>query len=200
VQRLMTLMGLQAIYPKRRTTIPAEGHKVYPYLLRNLTITRPNQVWSTDITYIPMQHGFMYLVAIIDWYSRYVLAWQLSNTLDSTFCLEALERALTQGCPDIFNTDQGAQFTAQAFIARLEAAQIRISMDGCGRALDNVFVERLWRSVKYECVYLNDYETVLQLERSLYSYFMFYNGERPHQSLSYRTPADVHFADLAGSL
>jgi putative transposase len=195
----MALMGLQAIYPKRRTTIPAAGPKVYPYLLRNLAITRPNQVWSTDITYIPMQHGFMYLTAIIDWYSRYVLAWQLSNTLDSSFCMEALEHALTQGRPDIFNTDQGAQFTAQAFTSRLEADEIRISMDGRGRALDNIFVERLWRSVKYECVYLNDYETVLQLEMGLQNYFMFYNDERPHQSLSYRTPAEVHLAAQAGS-
>jgi len=168
VQRLMTLMGLQAIYPKPRTTIPAAGHKVYPYLLRDLVITRPNQVWSTDITYIPMQRGFMYLVAIIDWYSRYVLAWQLSNTLDGTFCLEALEHALTKGRPDIFNTDQGAQFTAHAFTSRLEADEIRISMDGRGRALDNIFIERLWRSVKYECVYLNDYDTVLQLESNCY--------------------------------
>jgi putative transposase len=199
VRRLMALMGLQAIYPKRRTTIPAAGHRVYPYLLRNLAITRPNQVWSTDITYIPMQHGFMYLTAIIDWYSRYVLAWQLSNTLDRSFCMEALEHALTQGRPDIFNTDQGAQFTAQAFTSRLEADEIRISMDGRGRALDNIFVERLWRSVKYECVYLNDYETVLQLEMGLQNYFMFYNDERPHQSLSYRTPAEVHLAAQAGS-
>ena len=194
VQRLMRQMGLQAIYPKRRTTVPAEGHKVYPYLLRNLTIRRPNQVWSTDITYIPMQRGFMYLVAIMDWYSRYVITWQLSNTLDGRFCLDALEQALARGCPDIFNTDQGAQFTAQAFTLRLEAADIRISMDGRGRALDNVFIERLWRSVKYECVYLHEYETVMQLERSLTDYFTFYNHERPHQSLSYHTPAEVHFA------
>jgi putative transposase len=196
VQRLMRKMGLQAIYPKRRTTVPAQGHKVYPYLLRNLTITRPNQVWSTDITYIPMQRGFMYLVAIMDWYSRYVITWQLSNTLDGRFCLDALEQALAQGCPDIFNTDQGAQFTAQAFTSCLEAADIRISMDGRGRAFDNIFIERLWRSVKYECVYLHEYETVMQLERSLTDYFTLYNHERPHQSLSYHTPAEVHFAGL----
>ena len=194
VQRLMRKMGLQAIYPKRRTTVAAAGHKVYPYLLRNLAITRPNQVWSTDITYIPMLHGFMYLVAVIDWYSRYVLAWQLSNTLDGLFCLDALERALTQGSPDIFNTDQGAQFTALAFTARLQAAGIRISMDGRGRALDNIFVERLWRSVKYEHVYLFEYELVSELEKGLREYFTFYNHERPHQSLSYQTPAEVHFA------
>jgi len=193
VQRLMGLMGLQAIYPKKRTTIPAEGHKIYPYLLRNLPIRRPNQVWSTDITYIPMQRGFMYLAAVIDWYSRYVLAWQLSNTMDGLFCLDVLEQALALGQPDIFNTDQGAQFTAPAFTTRLEAAEIRISMDSRGRALDNVFVERLWRSVKYEHVYLHDYVTGLELEKGLERYFMFYNTERPHQSLKYRTPAAVHF-------
>jgi len=148
----MQRMGLQAIYPKPRTSIAAKGHKVYPYLLRNLAITRPNQVWSTDITYIRMLRGFMYLVAIIDWYSRYVVAWQLSNTLDGRFCLDTLDLALAQGKPDIFNTDQGAQFTALDFTARLEEAGIRISMDGRGRALDNVFVERLWRTVKYEHV------------------------------------------------
>jgi len=194
VRRLMRLMDLQAIYPKRRTTIAAAGHKVYPYLLRNLAITRPNQVWSADITYIPMLHGFMYLVAIIDWYSRYVVAWQLSNTLDGLFCLDVLERALTYGQPDIFNTDQGAQFTAVAFTSSLETAGICISMDGLGRALDNVFVERLWRSVKYEHVYLYAYETVIQLEKGLCEYFRFYNHERPHQSLSYQAPAEVHFA------
>lgn len=192
VQRLLTLMGLQAVYPKRRTTVPAEGHKIYPYLLRNLALTRPNQVWSADITYLPMVRGFMYLVAVLDWYSRYVLAWQLSNTLDGLFCLETLELALAQGQPDIFNTDQGAQFTAQAFTARLEAASIRISMDGRGRALDNVFVERLWRSVKYEHVYLHEYATVPELEQGLRQYFTFYNQERPHQSLAYRTPVEVH--------
>jgi transposase InsO family protein len=143
-------MGLQAIYPQSRTTVAAPGHKIYPYLLRNLNITHPNQVWSSDITYIPMQRGFMYLVAIIDWYSRYVLAWQLSNTLDGRFCLQALAQSLTHSTPEIFNTDQGAQFTAQAFTERLEDANVRVSMDGWGRALDNVFVERLWRSVKYE--------------------------------------------------
>jgi putative transposase len=194
VRRLMQKMGLQAIYPKRRTSIAAKGHKVYPYLLRNLAITRPNQVWSTDITYIRMLRGFMYLVAIMDWHSRYVLAWQLSNTLDGLFCLDALDLALAQGQPDIFNTDQGVQFTAQAFTSRLEAAGIRISMDGRGRALDNVFVERLWRTVKYEHVYLHEYTSVPELEKGLEQYFMFYNHERLHQSLSYQTPAEVHFA------
>jgi putative transposase len=194
VRRLMRTMGLQAIYPKRRTSKAARGHKVYPYLLRKRRITRPNQVWSADITYIPMLRGFMYLVAVIDWYSRYVLAWQLSNTLDGRFCLEALERALAQGQPDIFNTDQGAQFTALAFTSRLEAAGIRISMDGRGRALDNVFVERLWRTVKYEHVYLHEYERVPELEKGLHEYFSFYNHERLHQSLSYQTPVEVHLA------
>lgn len=194
VQRLMQKMGLQAIYPQRRTSMAAQGHKVYPYLLRNQAITRPNQVWSADITYIPMLRGFMYLVATMDWYSRYVLAWQLSNTLDGLFCLDALDLALAQGKPDIFNTDQGAQFTALAFTSRLEATGIRISMDGRGRALDNVFVERLWRSVKYEHVYLYEYALVPELEKGLEQYFTFYNHERPHQSLSYQTPAEVHYA------
>jgi len=200
VQRLMGKMGLQAIYPKRRTSIAAAGHKIYPYLLRNLAITRPNQVWSTDITYIPMSRGFMYLAAIIDWYSRYVITWQLSNTLDGRFCLEALDRALAQGQPDIFNTDQGAQFTALAFTSRLEGAGIRVSMDGRGRALDNIFVERLWRSVKYEDVYLHEYTTVPELEKGLERYFEFYNDERPHQSLSYQVPAEVHFAGLTAGV
>jgi len=197
VRRLMQKMGLQAIYPKRRTSIAAKGHKVYPYLLRNLAITRPNQVWSTDITYIRMLRGFMYLVAIMDWHSRYVLAWQLSNTLDGLFCLDALDFALAQGKPDIFNTDQGVQFTAQSFTSRLEAAGIRISMDGRGRALDNVFVERLWRTVKYEHVYLHEYASVPELEKGLEQYFTFYNHERLHQSLSYQPPAEVHFAGVS---
>lgn len=194
VQRLMQKMGLQAIYPKRRTTITAQGHKVYPYLLRNLSITRPNQVWSSDITYIRMLHGFMYLVAVIDWHSRYVLAWQLSNTLDGLFCQDVLDLALAQGTPEIFNTDQGVQFTAEGFTSRLEGAGVRISMDGRGRALDNVFVERLWRTVKYEHVYLHEYTSVLELEKSLEQYFAFYNHERLHQSLSYQPPVEVHFA------
>ena len=194
IRRLMRLMGLQAIYPKPRTSTPAPGHRKYPYLLRGLKITRPGQVWSTDITYVPMQHGFMYLVAIIDWFSRYVLAWQLSNTLDGLFCRVALRQALEQGTPEIFNTDQGAQFTALEFTDVLENADIRISMDGRGRALDNVFVERLWRTVKYENIYLRDYGSVPELDTGLHIYFQFYNHERLHQSLDYRTPAEVHFA------
>lgn len=197
VQRLMQKMGLQAIYPKPRTSKAAKGHKVYPYLLRNLAITRPNQVWSADITYIRMLHGFMYLAAIIDWNSRYVVAWQLSNTLDGRFCLDTLDLALEQGQPEIFNTDQGAQFTALPFTSRLKDASIRISMDGRGRALDNVFVERLWRTVKYEHVYLHEYAFVPELEKGLGEYFAFYNQERLHQSLSYRPPAEVHFASLS---
>jgi len=189
VQRLMRVMGLEAIYPKRRTTRPAKGHKIYPYLLRNLAVTRPNQVWASDITYVPLRHGFLYLVAVMDWYSRYVLSWRLSNTLEGTFCLEALEEALGRARPEIFNTDQGAQFTASSFTGRLEAAGVAISMDGRGRALDNVFVERLWRSVKYEEVYLKDYADGWQAEDSLRNYFRFYCDDRLHQSLSYRTPA-----------
>ena len=194
VQRLMQLMGLQALYPKPKTTVADQGHKVYPYLLRDLEITRPNQVWSADLTYVPMPQGFMYLVAVIDWFSRYVLAWQLSNSLDGRFCLEALQQALLAGQPDLFNTDQGAQFTALEFTACLEAATIRISMDGRGRAHDNIFIERLWRSVKYEDLYLKDYASVPDLDAGLEAYFRFYNHERPHQSLGYRTPAEVHGA------
>jgi putative transposase len=194
VRRLMQRMGLQAIYPKPKTTKASQERKVYPYLLRDLAIDRPNFVWSADITYVPMRRGFMYLVAVIDWYSRYVLAWQLSNTLDSSFCLNALQQALAQGRPEIFNTDQGVQFTAHAFSGCLETAHIRISMDGRGRALDNIFVERLWRTVKYEDIYLKEYATVPHLDAGLAAYFRFYNHERLHQSLDYRTPAEVHFA------
>jgi putative transposase len=194
IRRLMALMGLQAIFPKRRTSMPAPGYKRYPYLLRGLKISRASQVWSSDITYIPLQNGFMYLTAVLDWFSRYVLAWQLSNTLDGIFCRMALQQALQQGRPDIFNTDQGAQFTAQEFTNILEAAEIQISMDGRGRALDNIFVERLWRTVKYEDIYIKDYASVPELEAGLQSYFHFYNYERPHQSLNYRTPAEVHYA------
>lgn len=196
VQRLMQKMGIQALYPKPNLSQANREHKVYPYLLRGVAITRPNQVWSTDITYIPMRNGFMYLVAVIDWYSRYVLAWQLSNTLESTFCIEALQQALTHGRPEIFNTDQGVQFTAIAFTQVLEAAEVQISMDGKGRALDNVFIERAqWapgRSVKYEDIYLKHYDTVPALVRGLDNYFKFYNQERPHQSLGYQTPALVY--------
>lgn len=194
VRRLMRQMGLQAIYPRPKGHRDADnGHKVYPYLLRDVQIVRPNQVWSTDITYIRLAHGFMYLTAIIDWYSRYVLAWQLSNTLDNAFCLDALERALAQATPDIFNTDQGVQFTARSFTRRLETACIQVSMDGRGRALDNIFVERLWRSVKYEHVYLNEHETVAALRAGLAHYFDFYNNQRYHQHLDYRTPAQLYF-------
>jgi putative transposase len=193
VQRLMRLMGLQAVYPKPRTSKPAAEHKVYPYLLRNLDILQPNHVWSADITYVPLTGGFMYLVAIIDWFSRYVVAWQLSNTLDSHFCVQTLQQALQRRRPEIFNTDQGAQFTAAAFTGILETAQVRISMDGRGRALDNIFVERLWRTVKYEDIYLKEYATVPALLAGLTSYFAFYNDERLHQSLGYRTPAEVYF-------
>jgi putative transposase len=197
VRRLMRLMGLQAIFPMPKTTISSTEHKVYPYLLRNLVITQPNEVWSADITYVPMQHGFMYLVAVLDWFSRYVLAWQLSNTLDGHFCLGALQQALRLGTPAIFNTDQGVQFTASDFTSQLEAAGIRISMDGRGRALDNVFIERLWRSVKYEDIYLKDYASVLDLAAGLECYFGFYNHDRPHQSLGYRTPAEVHHTAIS---
>ena len=192
IQRLMRRMGIEAIYPKRRTTRPAAGHKIYPYLLRNMAITRPDQVWSTDITYVPTCHGFLYLVAVMDWYSRYVLSWRLSNTIDGGFCLEVLDEALCHGRPEIFNSDQGSQFTATAFTERLESFDIAISMDGRGRALDNVFIERLWRSVKYEEVYLKDYSTAWEAEDSLTSYFHFYCHERIHQSLGYRTPAEVY--------
>lgn len=194
VQRLMRVMGLQAIYPKPRATVVNPEHRKYPYLLRNLEIVRPNQVWSTDITYVPMAQGFMYLVAIMDWYSRYVLAWQLSNTLDGLFCQTTLREALVIGKPEIFNSDQGVQFTALAFTAILNDAGIRISMDGRGRAYDNIFVERLWRSVKYDDIYPNRYATVPALFTGLDRYFALYNQERLHQSLGYRTPAEVHFA------
>lgn len=192
VQRLMRRMGLEAIYPKRRTTRPGAGHKIYPYLLRNVAIERPDQVWSTDITYLPLRHGFLYLTAVIDWHSRYVLSWRLSNTLDGGFCLQALEEALASGRPEIFNTDQGAQFTAVAFTQRLEASGVQISMDGRGRALDNVFIERLWRTVKYEDVYLKDYADGWEAESGLRAYFDFYCRRRIHQALAYRTPAEVY--------
>jgi putative transposase len=192
VQRLMRLMGLEAIYAKPRTSVPGAGHKVYPYLLRGVPITRPNQVWATDITYVGLRHGFLYLAAIIDWYSRYVLAWRLSNSLDSTFCLEALDEALTHSRPEIFNTDQGVQFTSTAFTQRLEAVGVAISMDGKGRALDNVFTERLWRTVKYEEIYLKDYTDGADCHAGLEAYFPFYNHERFHQALNYQTPAAVY--------
>ncbi len=194
IARLMGKMGLQAIYPRPCTSRADRQHKKYPYLLRGLDIKRPNQVWAADITYVPMPHGFMYLVAIMDWFSRFVVAWQLSNTLDGAFCLDALRQALRHGQPEIFNTDQGVQFTAHPFTQELEAARIRISMDGRGRVFDNIFVERLWRTVKYEDIYIKEYATVPELLTGLSDYFDLYNYERPHQSLGYCTPADVHFA------
>lgn len=192
VRRLMRRMGIQAVYPKRRTTWPAAGHKIYPYLLRNVEITRVNQVWSSDITYVPLLRGWLYLVAVLDWASRKVLSWRLSNTLDGSFCLAALGDALSQGRPEVFNTDQGCQFTARVYTSRLEKAGVAISMDGRGRALDNAFIERLWRSLKYEEVYLREYTSVSQAAASLRSYFAFYNERRRHQSLGYRTPAAVY--------
>ena len=200
VQRLMRLMGLQAIYPKPRTTVAGAGHKIYPYLLRNMSVTRPNQVWSADITYVPLRCGFLYLMAILDWYSRYVLAWRLSNSLDVDFCVEALDEALARARPEIFNSDQGVQFTSREFTGRLESAAVAISMDGRGRALDNVFVERLWRSVKYEEVYLHDYATGAECHAGLRTYLRFYCEERPHQALAYRTPAAVYRGEAASGL
>lgn len=195
VQRLMRLMGLEALYPKKRTSDPAKAHRRFPYLLKGLVIDRPHQAWAADVTYIPMARGFLYLVAIIDWASRAVLAWRLSNSMEADFCIEALQEAISRfGRPEIFNTDQGAQFTAEAFLGVLEQHQIRISMDGKGRWVDNVFVERLWRSVKYEEVYLKAYETVHEARTSLAKYFDFYNHERGHQSLNRRTPWHVYTA------
>jgi putative transposase len=191
VRRLLRTMGLAAIYAKPRFSQPAEGHTIYPYLLRGVTVSRINQVWSADITYIRLQSGFAYLVAVMDWFSRYVLSWVVSSTMDEAFCVAALDQALDQGRPEIFNTDQGAQFTSQAFTARLKEGGVQISMDGRGRALDNVFVERLWRSVKYEEVYLRDYKSVWDARQGLGRYFGFYNEARLHQALGYRTPGAV---------
>jgi putative transposase len=191
VRRLMRIMGLQAIYRRPKTSKPAPGHKIYPYLLSGMEITRPNQVWAADITYIPMARGFLYLVAIIDWYSRYVLSWRLSNTMDAGFCVDVLGEALGKGRPGIFNTDQGAQFTSKAFTSLLEQHGVSISMDGKGSYNDNLFIERLWRSVKYEEVYLKAYEDGKDARVGIGDYFRFYNTERPHQSLGYRTPAEV---------
>ena len=193
IVRLMLTMGIRGIAPGPDTSKPHPEHKIYPYLLREVEIAKVNQVWSTDITYIPMRKGFMYLTAVIDWHSRYVLSWALSNTLDTAFCLEALEQALSTGIPEIFNTDQGVQFTSLAFTDALLKKDIKISMDGRGRALDNIFVERLWRTVWYENIYLNDYLTVPELRTGLKHYFEFYNTKRLHQSLNYQTPAEVHF-------
>ena len=197
VQRLMRQMGIVALYPKANTSRPGKGHKIYPYLLRGLEIDRPNQVWATDICYVPMARGFVYVVAIMDWYSRKVLAWRVSNTMDADFCVEALEEAINRyGTPEIFNTDQGAQFTREAFTGKLKAAGIRISMDGKGRWVDNVFVERLWRSLKYEEVYLKAYETVAQARWGMGNYFRFYNRERRHQGLNRQTPDQVYVGSI----
>lgn len=196
MQRHMRELGIAAIGPGPSTSKPAPGHKIFPYLLRDLRITRPNQVWSTDITYIRLNGGFAYLVAVIDWFSRYVLSWRLSNTMDMEFCVKALTEALEMGKPEIFNTDQRAQFTSPVFTDTLLSRGILVSMDGRGRALDNVFVERLWRSVKYEDIYLKGYEDLYQAEDGLGLYFEFYNTNRPHQSLSYRRPKEVHFSAI----
>lgn len=192
VQRLMRQMGIEGLAPGPQTSRKQPQHKVYPYLLRGITAQAPNHIWAVDITYIPMPVGFMYLVAILDWYSRYVMSWGLSNTLDTAFCLDALDQALLRGKPVIFNSDQGVQFTSADFTGKLAAQAIQISMDGRGRAFDNIFVERLWRTVKYEDIYLKEYASVVELERGLERYFTFYNEERPHQSLNYATPAKVY--------
>lgn len=193
VRTAMQLMGLEAIYPKPNLSAANKSHKKFPYLLRDLVVNRPDHVWAADITYIPMPTGFGYLFAIIDWDSRYVIEWELSNFLDTDFCIEALERGLLKRKPEIFNTDQGVQFTSHQFTERLESSGIRISMDGKGRALDNVFVERLWRSVKYEEIYPKGYDTLKEVRQGLRKYFEFYNEKRPHQGLEYRTPAEVYF-------
>lgn len=192
VQRLMRIMGIEAIYAKPRLSQKHPEHRIFPYLLRGVEIVRRDQVWSTDITYIPMPKGFMYLTAVVDWYSRFVLAWEISNTLDVAFCLAALERSLNQSRPEIFNTDQGSQFTSAAFTSRLESAGVAISMDGRRCWLDNVFIERLWRSVKHESIYLHEYGTVESLWKGLQEYFEFYNQKRIHEALGYRTPAVVY--------
>ena len=199
VQRLMRTLGLAGMAPGPHTSRPHPEHKIYPYLLRGLTIDRPGQVWSTDITYIRLRHGFVYLVAIMDWYSRKVLNWRISNTMEAEFCVACLEEALQRyGAPEIFNTDQGSQFTAEAFTGLLQAHGVQISMDGRGRALDNIFVERLWRSVKYEDIYLRGYGHVPELMVGLTAYFEFYNSRRPHQSLGYLTPDQVYLTGQGG--
>jgi putative transposase len=193
IQRLMRVMGIEALAPQPNTSKPEPEHTLYPYLLRGLAVERPNQVWAADITYIPLSHGFAYLVAIMDWHSRRVLSWRLSNTLDNAFCVEALEEALRRfGVPEIFNTDQGAQFTASAFTGVLLERGVKISMDGKGRCIDNVFVERLWRSLKYEEVYLNDYDDLVEARTGIRRYFDFYNDGRPHQALGHQTPASFY--------
>lgn len=192
IRRLLRLMGIEAIYPKRQTSLPDKEHRIYPYLLKGVKITKPNQVWSTDITYIPMANGFLYLVAIIDWYSRYVIAWRISNSMECSFCIEALQEALGRGKPEIFNTDQGSQFTSNNFTSVLANNHVKISMDGKGRCLDNIFVERLWRTLKYEYIYLHALSNGHELWHGLNDYFYFYNNERMHQSLGYKTPAHIY--------
>jgi len=192
MQRLMRIMGIEAHYARPRLSQPAPGHKVYPYLLREVVIDAPNHVWSTDITYVPMYGGFLYLAAVMDWFSRYVLAWELSSTLETGFCLTALEGSFRFGQPRIFNSDQGAQFTSAEFLAPLQDRAIAISMDGRGRALDNVFIERLWRSLKYELIYPGDFQDGTALAVGLREYFHFYNHQRPHQALGYKTPAALY--------
>ena len=193
VKRLMATMGLEAVYQRPKTTVANPEHKIWPYLLRNKVIDQPNQVWCADITYIPMRHGFLYLVAVMDWASRKVLSWRLSNTMDVDFCMEALQEALTTyGRPDIFNTDQGSQFTSLRFTGLLIAAGVQVSMDGRGRWMDNVFIERLWRSLKYECVYMNAFETGSETRSGLRRWIDYYNAERPHSALGGRTPAEAH--------
>jgi putative transposase len=194
VTRLMALLGIEAIYPKPKLSQPGDSHKIYPYLLRGVGVDRVNQVWSTDITYIRMARGFVYLVAVMDWFSRYILSWRLSLTLELDFCVDALKCALRRGRPEIFNSDQGSQFTSEKFIGELAAREIAISMDGRGRCMDNIFVERLWRSLKYEEVYLKDYGSVTEARAGIERYFRFYNQERLHQSLQYRTPAAIWLA------
>jgi putative transposase len=191
IQRLMGIMGIEALYPKPDLSRPAPNHEIYPYLLRGISIERPHQVWSTDITYIPMRAGFLYLVAIMDWFSRFVLSWELSNTMETSFCLAALEAAFRFGQPEIWNSDQGSQFTSPDFLAPLKQRGVLIGMEGRGRALDNVFIERLWRSLKYELIYPGDFASGSELLPALDRYFHFYNHQRPHQALDYRTPADL---------
>ena len=194
ISRLMEVMEIEAVYPKPKLSRPGEGHKIYPYLLRDVTVERVNQVWSTDITYIRMAQGFVYLVAVMDWFSRYVLSWSLSLTMEIDFCREALRSALRRGRPEIFNSDQGSQFTSEKFTAELASKKIAISMDGRGRCMDNIFIERLWRSLKYEEVYLREYASVTEARTGIERYFRFYNQERIHQSLNYRTPAAIYLA------
>ena len=196
IRRLMREMGLEAIYPKPQTSQSAPHHTIYPYLLKGVTVNRPDHVWCADITYIRLVHGFVYLVVVLDWYSRYILSWELSITLEKEFCLQALNKALWISKPEIFNTDQGAQFTSEEFTGALAGANVRISMDGRGRLYNNIFVERLWRTVKYEEVYLHDYRTVLEARERLAAYFRFYNTERLHEALGYRTPHEVYFGTM----